>query len=91
MKLQDAIFNWLQIKVVADARPEDQAAQDTVVFFEQILEEDHQVQHACIAIADATQVHIQYRHEGKTKKLMFDREASEQLLSALQSNPKYTL
>lgn len=91
MKPHDALFNWLQIKVVAEARPQDQAAQETVVFFEQILAEDHQIEHAQIAGADATQVHVQYMHGGKLKKHRFDREASEQLLTDMQSNPKYIL
>ena len=37
MKLTDALFNWLQIRIVGDARPRDRSARDTVQFFEQIL------------------------------------------------------
>ncbi|KHF29873.1 hypothetical protein LR68_01352 [Anoxybacillus sp. BCO1] len=32
MKLQDAVYNWLTITVVAHARPDDAAAQETERF-----------------------------------------------------------
>lgn len=32
MKREDALFNWLQIQVVAEARPDDQSALDTAAF-----------------------------------------------------------
>lgn len=32
MQLMDTLFNWLQIKVVWDARPADRSAKDTVEF-----------------------------------------------------------
>ncbi|MFB7641399.1 hypothetical protein [Peribacillus butanolivorans] len=41
--LQDALYNWLTIRVVCDARPDDSAAHDTEMFFMQILKKDHQV------------------------------------------------
>ncbi|SFJ05522.1 hypothetical protein [Thermoflavimicrobium dichotomicum] len=41
MQLKDALFNWLQIQIVWDARPSDRSARDTVLFFEEILREDH--------------------------------------------------
>ncbi len=33
MNLQDTLFNWLQISIVAEARPEDGAARETKDFF----------------------------------------------------------
>ncbi len=41
--LQDAVYNWLTIKLVADNRPEDQAALDTTTFFRELLTEEHNV------------------------------------------------
>ncbi|MFD6440375.1 hypothetical protein ACFWDG_11310 [Peribacillus sp. NPDC060186] len=41
--LQDALYNWLTIRVVCDARPDDSAARDTEMFFMQMLKNDHQV------------------------------------------------
>ncbi|MFE4349509.1 hypothetical protein [Peribacillus butanolivorans] len=41
--LQDALYNWLTIRVVCDARPDDSAARDTEMFFMQMLKNDHHV------------------------------------------------
>ena len=41
--LQDAMYNWLSIKVVCDARPDDTAAMETEKAFYHILEKEHQV------------------------------------------------
>jgi len=89
MKLDDALFNWLQIKLVADARPNDRAARETLLFFEQILLEDHGLESFAIGKRDDTMYHITYVSEGKTKMRMFGREEAEQLLSDINANPKY--
>lgn len=89
MRLQDALFNWLQIRLVAEARPDDQAAWETVTFFEQILREDHHLTDFAVDTADETMLHVRYTADGKTKKQMFDRELAEQLLTDINSNPKY--
>jgi hypothetical protein len=39
--VQDALYNWLTIKVVAEARPDDEAAQETYELFDSMLREDH--------------------------------------------------
>jgi hypothetical protein len=88
MKLEDALFNWLQIKIVAEARSEDEAAEETRLFFEQILREDHAVTDF-ETTRDATMYHISYTVEGKRKRLMFNQESVEQLLADINSNPKY--
>lgn len=89
MTLKDALFNWLQMKIVADARPDDKAAKDTLDFFEQILREDHKLTGVEIVDRDETMVHVQYEADGERKKQMFDRESAEQLLHDINSNPKY--
>jgi hypothetical protein len=89
MKLEDALFNWLQIHLVAEARPEDQAAKETVRFFEQILKEDHGLSEYVIGAFDDTMIHIRYTVNGKTKMQMYGREQAEQLLADIDSNPKY--
>jgi hypothetical protein len=88
MKLFDAIYNWLQIKVVAEARPDDQAAQDTYAFFSQILTEDHQVQVEEV-IKDETMYRVVYLHEGKKKTQMFERESVDFLLEHINAEPKF--
>ncbi|RKN86925.1 hypothetical protein [Paenibacillus ginsengarvi] len=89
MKLQDALFNWLQIRLVADARQDDNAAKETESFFAEILRDDHKLEDVRIAAIDETMVHVRYEQEGKTKLQMFDREHAEQLLSDIAANPKY--
>ena len=89
MKLDDALFNWLQIKLVADDRPEDRAALETLRFFEQILLEDHGLQSFAIGKRDDTMYHITYVIDNRTKTSMFDREAAERLLADIRANPKY--
>lgn len=89
MKLEDALFNWLQIQLVASARPDDGAAQDTVLFFAQILTEDHGLSHYEIAKMDETMIHVKYEKDGRAKLQLFPRERCEQLLTDIEANPKY--
>lgn len=89
MTLQDALFNWLQIRFVAEARPDDNAARETSDFFEQILREDHGVTQFEVAAVDETMIHVKYTADGKTKIQLFDREHAEQLLHDIEANPKY--
>ncbi|MFC0523989.1 hypothetical protein ACFFGV_10500 [Pontibacillus salicampi] len=42
--LQDTVYNWLTIKVVADTRPDDTSAVETSAFFWELLKEEHHVQ-----------------------------------------------
>jgi len=89
VKMEDALFNWLQIQVVATARPNDRAAQDTAAFFAEMLREDHGLESFEIAAKDDTMYHVRYVSGGATKRQMFDREAVEQLLRDIEANPKY--
>jgi hypothetical protein len=89
MKLEDALFNWLQIQIVSAARPEDGAAADTLAFFAQILVEDHQLDRFEIMKTDDTMIHLRYEKDGRSKLQLFPREAAEQLLADIESNPKY--
>ncbi|MGG1661756.1 hypothetical protein [Brevibacillus sp. NRS-1366] len=88
MKREDALLNWLQIQVVADARPHDQSALDTSSFFRQLLQEDYQIRE------------LGYRKEGNWYVLVgktesdewesrYPAEMIESLLIAIESEPKY--
>ncbi|MEK8129692.1 hypothetical protein WMW72_17440 [Paenibacillus filicis] len=88
MKLQDAIFNWLQISMVSEARPEDGAAKETKDFFELILREDHKLEQFSYACDEDVCI-IEYKQEGELAKVRYDRELAEQLLTDIISNPKY--
>jgi hypothetical protein len=89
MNLQTALFNWLQIKTVADARPTDDAAKKTVDFFAEILRDDHKLTNFEVTFTDATMYHVSYESNGVKKKQMFDRETVDQLLHDINAEPKY--
>lgn len=88
MKLYDVLFNWLQIKVVAEARPDDQAAQDTFQFFSTLLRDDHHVEIEEIE-KDESMYRLIFNVEGKKKTQMFDREAVDLLLTNIENEPKF--
>ncbi|MEW9701649.1 hypothetical protein [Paenibacillus sp. SI8] len=90
MKLQDALFNWLQMHIVLEARPDDEAARETRDFFAVILEEDHFISnYHIIKQENARSIQIAYEQEGISKMQQFDRESAEKLLADIGSNPKY--
>jgi len=89
MTLQDTLFNWLQIKIVSDARPEDNSAKETLDFFALILTEDHKLEYFNISDIDDSSIYVQYVSAGIITNQKFDRERSEQLLKDIEENPKY--
>lgn len=88
MRLTDALFNWLQIRVVADARPDDRSAQDTAAFFLEILEQDHQVTDLTYQ-ADEERYTLSWSANGSSQSLRFAREKVDELLEAINNEPKY--
>jgi hypothetical protein len=90
MKLQDALLNWLQIYIVAEARPDDGAAVQTKQFFEQILQEDHHLTEFHVALKDEEYIQVDYVRDGELFSQQFDRAFSEKLLIDINSNPKYS-
>jgi len=88
MKLDDALFNWLQIRVVADARPHDRSAQDTADFFREILTQDHQVEELAYRKDDEI-YELSYTAGGSPGLRRYDTETVEQLLIAIENEPKY--
>ncbi|RTE07705.1 hypothetical protein [Paenibacillus whitsoniae] len=90
MKEQDAFFNWLQMHIVAEARPDDGAAKETLDFFEMILTEDHRVSGLDVEIAEERDlVVIRYVQQGEAKSVQFDLESAAKLLEDIRSNPVY--
>lgn len=88
MKLHDVLYNWLQMKIVLDARPTDKAAKDTYDFFYEILIEDHHVSNISVE-KDEERYIIHYEMDGVNKKQMFDAYTVEKLLEDINSEPKY--
>lgn len=80
MSLMDALFYWLQMKWVSSARPDDEAAKDTLLFFAQILSEDHELSSFDVSSIESAKVYVTYSaKDGTTRTVWFDREAVEQL------------
>ncbi|WCK53112.1 hypothetical protein PP175_17080 [Aneurinibacillus sp. Ricciae_BoGa-3] len=88
MAIENALLNYLQIKVVADARPDDQPAQNTADFFYRILVDDHKLEKLEYS-HDAVMYHVTYTVEGERHTQVFDRLAVEQMLSSIEAEPRY--
>jgi len=77
----DSLFYWLQMKLVCDARPSDEAARETALFFVQILSEDHGLTAFDVVSADEAKIYVTYRNaEGTERTVWFDKEAAEQMV-----------
>jgi hypothetical protein len=88
MRLKDVLFNWLQIQIVRDARPSDRSARDTVRFFEEMLREDHGVT-VLQKRVEKNRYIVEYEQNGEKQAEAFAREAAEQLLKDIMSEPRY--
>lgn len=89
MRIEDALFNWLQIKNVAEARPEDISAKNTVDFFEEILREDYKLSDITMNSFGDDLLQVSYILDGTSHQKSFDRERTEQLLHDINANPRY--
>ncbi|MFC7372027.1 hypothetical protein ACFQPF_10070 [Fictibacillus iocasae] len=88
MNLQDVFYNWLSIKTVAEHRPEDQAAADTLQFFHEILMEDHHVSNIAVSGSEDAYI-ISYEKDDKHETLTFSKEYIDALYRSIASEPKY--
>ena len=84
--LQDAIYNWLTIKIVSNARPDDTAARDTAELFEKILAEEHQVESHEMK-RDALMYYVTVTQEGNVKEYKFPRDLIEVMLDQIEQEP----
>ncbi|UOE92984.1 hypothetical protein [Alkalihalobacillus sp. LMS39] len=88
MNLQDAIYNWLSIKMVSDARPNDNAALDTYMFFDEILKQDHKIEKLEIKKEGAWYI-VDYWIEQKKDTKQYPIDLIDALLLSIESEPKY--
>lgn len=84
--VQDTIYNWLTIKVVADARSDDHAAQETLSFFEQLLTKDHQVENVQF-IKDDIMYLVTYMIGGEEKVARFPVELIDIMYEQIEKEP----
>jgi len=85
--LQDTLYNWLTIKVVCDARPDDTAASDTRLLFEQLLHEEHHVE-ITVVRKEEPFYFVEYliNHEQKTGR--FPIELIDVMLDQINAEPE---
>jgi hypothetical protein len=85
--LQDALYNWLTIKVVCDARPDDTAARDTKDLFEEILTSEHHLSNIVIT-KDDVMYYVTYQQSEETKKTRYPLELIEVMLNQISQEPE---
>ncbi|WP_017727151.1 hypothetical protein [Halalkalibacterium ligniniphilum] len=88
MNLDDTLYNWLSIKLVAEARPEDQAAQETFQFFDEMLREDHEVKQIEI-VKDEPFYHLYFIKDGEKESKNYPTELIEALKQSIENEPRY--
>ncbi len=85
--LQDALYNWLSIKVVSDARQDDQAAKETVDMFWNVLQADFQV--TALQVDEEEEVYmVHYTTKNRTGSQRFPRELIDCMLQSINENPE---
>nr|WP_263328160.1 hypothetical protein [Neobacillus sp. Marseille-Q6967] len=84
--VQDALYNWLTIKVVCDARPEDTAAQETLELFDDIITNEHKLSDIEVT-TDEMMYYVSYVHDGEMKKTRFPRDLIEVMLNQINQEP----
>lgn len=85
--LQDAIYNWLTIKIVIDERPDDTAAVETEKMFYEMLIDTHSLTNISIT-TDETMYYVHFEQNGETKQQRFPRELIEVMLNQIQKEPE---
>lgn len=85
--LQDALYNWLTIKVVTSERPDDTAAVETEKMFYDALLDTHSLSNIEVT-TDEEMYYVHFEHNGEKKKQRFPRELIEVILKQIQSEPE---
>ena len=86
--IQDAIYNWLTIKVVNDHRPEDTAAYETVLWFEHTLQEKFNLTEYHYKKSDGWYI-VSYKVEGAMNEFRFPEDMVEVMLNQILQNPEH--
>ena len=76
----DSLFYWLQMKLVCEVRPADEAARETAAFFAQILSEDHGLTAFDVASVTEDKIYVAYRNAEGERTVWFDKFMAEQMV-----------
>lgn len=85
--LQDAIYNWLTIRVVLDYRPDDLAAIETEKMFLDILKNEHSLANITVT-KDLMMYYVNYEQNGEQKMHRFPRDMVEVMLKQINRDPE---
>lgn len=85
--LQDALYNWLTIQVVCEARPDDTAAAETETFFRELLEKDHQAKVDSVVRTEPFYF-VNYSINGEQGNARFPIEIIDVMLEQIQLEPE---
>ncbi|WP_071395475.1 hypothetical protein [Bacillus tuaregi] len=85
-KIQDAIYNWLTIKVVIEERPDDKAAAETEEMFRSILMEELGLSEIEVKKENGF-YQISYCLEGEQRSTRFPQELIEVMLNQINESP----
>ena len=84
--LQDALYNWLTIKVVADERPADTAAAETKALFDKILLEEHGIVDPPV-MSNEDMYEVSIEKDGSVKTYRFPRELIDVMIGQINIEP----
>lgn len=85
--LQDALYNWLSIKVVCDARPDDTAAKETVEMFLTILENEHHVSNIGVTKHEEMYL-VTFQKNGENGSHRFPIDLIDCMIDSINENPE---
>lgn len=83
LSLQDTLFNWLTIQIVADKKTDDTAAQETCKEFITVLQENHQVTDLSYEKQDDLYV-VKYKKDDEEEQKQFPTELAESLIQSIE-------
>lgn len=84
---QDAIYNWLSIRVVVDARPDDNAACETEAWFATSLTEEHHISNVKYVKEDE-RYFVTYMQNGQTKQMKFPADMIDMMINQIEKFPE---
>jgi len=85
--VQDALYNWLTIKVIFEARPSDAAAKETYVLFDGILKNDHGVSIVEIEVKEDFYL-VKFIQNEKERSTRFPIEMIDCFRDQIKMNPE---
>ncbi|UOY93774.1 hypothetical protein MUG87_06550 [Ectobacillus sp. JY-23] len=85
--IQDALYNWLTIKTVAEARPDDEAAKETYALFADMLFHEHGVTETKLEKYEEMYM-VYYTAHGLEKTARFPSELIDCYVEQMEREPQ---